>query len=140
MGKWLVDNTSTPGVLRLELEGIFSFDEMAAFVEAHDRAIDDFRGGDYRVFCDIRNLRPLSPEAAGRFEKGKAYSAAHPNFQGSAVLVSSKLVGLQHQRTSIGGGVMETELITDDEAACWEHLKNVRRSPPPPSTRPRDGA
>lgn len=109
------------------LEGPVSASEMSDFVQAHNLAIDAFGGAEYRVFCDIRGLFPLSPEAAAEFEKGKAYSAKHANFQGSAVLVASKLVAMQHQRTSVSGGVMSTELISEDEGACWEHLKRVKR-------------
>ena len=34
---------------------------------------------------------------------------------------------MQHRRTSIAGGVMETELISTDEAALWEHLAALPR-------------
>jgi hypothetical protein len=122
-----VDTTTKRGVLWLVLTGRLDVDEMKAFVTAHNRAIDSFRGSDYRVFCDIRALAPLSPEATTEFERAKSYSAAAPNFRGSAVLAGSSLVGLQHQRTSISSGVMSTELISDDEARCWEHLANVHR-------------
>jgi hypothetical protein len=122
-----VDTTTKPGVLWLVLNGRVDAAEMTAFVAAHNRAIDAFRGADYRVFCDIRGLTPLSPEATTEFERAKAYSAAAPNFRGSGVLASSSLVGLQHQRTSVSSGVMSTELITDDEARCWEHIATVNR-------------
>lgn len=102
--------------------------EMEAFLRAHNAAIDAFGRKDYRVFCDIRRLRPLSPECAALMEEAKTYSSEHRNFQGSAVLVDSKVVALQHQRTSTSGGVMSTELISDDEAACWAHLARVRRA------------
>lgn len=128
MGSWKVDGTSRPGILALRLEGAMTERETSEFVRAHDAAIDAFGGADYRVFCDIRDLRPLSPEAAALFERAKAYSSSRPNFRGSAVLASSKVVALQHQRTSISGGVMSTELISEDEAACWEHLRRVHRS------------
>lgn len=127
MGTWSVDSKSRPGILWLKLEGTMSAEDMRAFVADHNRGVDSFRGADYRVLCDIRKLAPLSPEAATSFELAKAYSASHKNFQGSAVLVESKLVALQHQRTSVSGGVMSTELITDNEAACHAHLATVRR-------------
>lgn len=128
MGSWNVDGSTRPGVLMLRLEGVLSEKEMNAFVRTHDAAIDAFAGADYRVFCDIRELKPLSPKCAALFEEAKTYSNAHPNFRGSAVLVASKLVALQHQRTSTSSGVMTTELISEDEAACWKHLAHVRRS------------
>lgn len=128
MGTWSVDTTSRKGILSLKLEGSMSVDDMKAFVAAHNRGVDSFDGADYRVFCDIRRLAPLSPDAAAKFEAAKAYSASHANFQGSAVLVESKLVALQHQRTSVSGGVMSTELITETEAACLAHLASVRRT------------
>jgi hypothetical protein len=127
MGQWKVDGVGKPGILALRLAGSFTEDEMRAFVDEHNAAIDAFEGRDYRVLCDIRELRPLPPECTALFEKAKAYSSAHKNFQGSAVLVASKLVALQHQRTSVSGGVMSTELITEDEKACMEHLAKVRR-------------
>jgi len=128
MGNWNVDAATRPGVLSLRLEGTLSEDEMGAFVRAHDAAIDAFGTTDYRVFCDIRELRPLSPKCAALFEQAKSYSNSHRNFRGSAVLVASKLIALQHQRTSAASGVMPTELISEDEAACWKHLARVHRS------------
>ena len=128
MGSWNVDSSSRPGILSLRLEGTLTEDEMREFVRAHNEAIDALDGADYRVFCDIRELKPLSPKCAARFEEAKAYSSAHDNFRGSAVLVASKLIALQHQRTSTSSGVMATELISEDEAACWRHLARVHRS------------
>jgi len=128
MGTWDVDGQSRPGILMLRLEGTLAAHEMAEFVRAHNAAIDAFRGADYRVFCDLRHMRPLSPDAAAVLEQAKTYSSSRPNFRGSAVLVASKIIALQHQRTSVSGGVMSTELISEDEAACWDHLARVRRS------------
>jgi hypothetical protein len=126
---WNVDGTSMLGILALRLEGSLSDQDMADFVRAHNEAIDGFAGRDYRIFCDIRELKPLSPTASAMFEKAKAYSAAHPNFQGSAVWVSSATIAMQHRRTSTAGGVMDTELISQDERACRVHLSKVRRAP-----------
>ena len=109
------------------MEGAIAASDMEAFVAAHNAAIDAFRGRDYRVFCDIRGLLPLSPESATIFEQAKSYSAKQKNFRGSAVWVASKLVAMQHQRTSVASGVMNTELISEDEAACWAHLAQVAR-------------
>jgi hypothetical protein len=61
-------------------------------------------------------------------EGAKAYSASLPNFQGSAVLVTSQVIAMQHRRTSTDSGVMDTELISDDEEACREHLRRVQRN------------
>jgi hypothetical protein len=122
---WKVDPDRTRGLLRLRLEGHLTFEDMQAFVAAHDEAIDGFHGRDYRVFCDIRGLRPLSPTATELFEKAKRYSAAHKSFKGSAVIVDSNVVALQHQRTSVASGVMATELISNDEKACAEHLEHL---------------
>jgi len=124
---WTVDSTCKPGIVMLRLSGTFSEGEMRAFVAAHNTAIDDLHGSDYKVFCDIRDLTPLSPEVAETFEHAKRHSSRQKNFRGSAVLTTSAVVALQHRRTSITSGVMNTELISDDERACWEHLKNVYR-------------
>jgi hypothetical protein len=96
--------------------------EMRALVTAHNSAIDALAGANYRVFCDLHAMKVLSPEAAAAFEQAKVYSSSQPNFRGSAVLVASQVVGMQHRRTSVAGGVMETELIGTDEASLWEHL------------------
>jgi len=112
----------------LEVHGSLSVDEMKRFVEDHNRAIEELKGAPYRVFCDLRAMLPLSPEAAAGFQAAKAFSASQPNFQGSAVLVSSSTVAMQHRRTSTEGGVMDTELISDNDSACWEHLRIVRRN------------
>jgi hypothetical protein len=124
---WHVDGTTRAGILAVRLEGNLDDREMAEFVRAHNAAVDAFGARDYRVFCDIRALKPLSQSAAGLFEKAKSYSAAHANFQGSAVWVASATIAMQHRRTSTSGGVMDTELITEDEKACWAHLAKVQR-------------
>ncbi|HEU4730359.1 MAG TPA: hypothetical protein VFT22_20820 [Kofleriaceae bacterium] len=127
MGTWNVDTSSTPGILRLTLEGRFTVEEMTAFVEAHNRAIDHYAGRDYKVWCDISKLLTLSQECVRLFEKAKLYSNARKNFRGSAVLVASALIALQHRRTSLDGGVMSTELISQDVEALEQHLRTVYR-------------
>jgi hypothetical protein len=130
MGTFTVDTQKKPGILWLTLSGTFTPEEMDKFVEAHNLGVDQFAAQDYRVFCDIRELQPLSAECAARFEVAKGYSNAHPNFRGSAVWASSALVGMQHRRTSSAAGVMETELISADEQALWAHLEKVYRTAP----------
>jgi hypothetical protein len=125
MTPWKVEPDRARGMLTIRLAGVLSDADMAAFVQAHDRAIDGFHGRDYRVFCDIRGLKPLSPTATELFERAKRYSAAHKNFKGSAVLVDSNITALQHQRTSVASGVMPTELISADPKACEEHLEKL---------------
>lgn len=127
MGSWSVDGKTRAGILALRVEGSMTEADMRDLVRAHNAAIDEFGRAEYRVFCDIRTMRPLSPECAALFESAKAYSASHKNFQGSAVLVASKLIAMQHQRTSVSGGVMDTELISDSEPACNEHLERISR-------------
>lgn len=127
MGTWNVDTKRQPGILWLELQGLIEPDEMKAFVAAHNAAVDGFAGHDYKIFCDVRNLAPLSSECAELFEKAKAYSSSHPNFRGSGVWVASALIAMQHRRTSTSGGVMDTELISEDEKALWDHLRKVYR-------------
>jgi hypothetical protein len=122
MGSWIVDADRKPGVLWVEVKDTLAPEEMRSLVAAHDTAIDAFAGRAYVVFCDLREMKVLSPEAAAGFEQAKAYSSAQPNFRGSAVLVSSTVVGMQHRRTSVNGGVMDTELIGADEAVLWDHL------------------
>jgi hypothetical protein len=128
MASWKIDTDARPGVLVMTLSGAFTTDEMEEVRRAHNAAIDAFVGGDYRVFVDLRDLTPFSPECAEIMEACKLYSSSRPNFQGSAVLASSKIVALQHQRTSVAGGVVGTELISEDFAACEEHLARVHRS------------
>lgn len=127
MATWRVDTSSTPGILRLTLEGRFSVEEMTAFVAAHNEAIDSYGGRDYKVWCDISKLLTLSQDCVAVLEKAKLYSNAHKNFRGSAVLVASAVVAMQHRRTSLDGGVMSTELISQDVAALEHHLRTVYR-------------
>ena len=128
MGTWHVDAKSKPGILTVRLSGVLTAHEMLEFFTAHNAAVDSFAGKVYRVFVDIRELAPLSPECTAMMEKAKQYSARHTNFQGSAVLTpSSAVVAMQHRRTSQTGGVIDSELMSDDEAACWDHLANVKR-------------
>jgi hypothetical protein len=128
MGHYKVDAASKPGVLQLEIEGSLDIDEMRAFVREHNAAIDALHGAPYRVFCNLRNMQPLSPESSQLFLHAKQYSASHANFEGSAVLIASSLIAMQHRRTSVEGGVMSSELISDDEAECWAHLRTIQRS------------
>lgn len=127
MGKWSVDTTTRPSILRLSLEGRVTVEEMTAFVDAHNHAIDGYAGADYKVWCDISRLQTLDKACADLFEKAKQYSNAHRNFRGSAVLVASAVVAMQHRRTSVGGGVMSTELISEDPVALELHLRTVYR-------------
>jgi hypothetical protein len=130
MGSWIVDTTSEPGILRLRLVGQITVSEMGAFVEAHNRAIDAYAGRDYKVLCDLSEMDVLEPKVAQMFEVAKRYSSSHPNFRGSGVYVASNIVGLQHRHTSIRGGVMGTELISDDMELLREHLRTVWRVSP----------
>jgi len=125
--QWQVDIVSEPGLLKVRLHGRLTVEDMTAFVVAHNAAIDALRGADYRVFCDIRDMSPLSPECAELMAKAKAYSASKRNCRGSAVWVASAIVSMQHVRTSKLSGVLETELLSPDEAALRAHLKTVWR-------------
>lgn len=104
-----------------------TLEEMTAFVEAHNRGIDSYDGRDYKVWCDISRMQTLDQSCVDLFEKAKQYSNAHPNFRGSAVLVASAVVAMQHRRTSVGSGVMSTELISEDVTALERHLRAVYR-------------
>lgn len=126
-GHWRVDATSEPGILRLKLVGLLSPAQIAAFVEAHNRAIDEYGPHDYKVWVDLSEMEPLSPEASAILEKSKRYSNSRPNFRGSSVLVSKGSVALQHRHTSIRSGVMSTEVISDDVEVLMEHLRTVYR-------------
>jgi len=127
MGTWKIDAKRKPGVLCMVLEGNFTTDEMKAFVADHNVAVDTCGDKEYRVFVDVRKLNPLPPEVTAVMEQCKRYSSQHANFRGSAVLATSATVAMQHRRTSLSSGVMNTELITEDEAAAWKHLESVRR-------------
>ncbi|MEO8800852.1 MAG: hypothetical protein ABI551_23375 [Polyangiaceae bacterium] len=127
MGTWLIDTESKPGILQLILSGTFTVEEMRAVHTAHNAAIDAYGRADYRVFCDLRDLAPLSPGCASILESAKTYSSSHKNFRGSAVWVKSALIALQHRRTSESGGVMDTELISEDVHVLWKHLDVVNR-------------
>lgn len=128
MGTFSLDKTSEPGILRITLAGKFTVAEMTAFVAEHNRQVDAFGVGDYRVWADLTDLAPLSPECADILERAKRYSSIRPNFQGSAVLVSAPTVALQTRRTSAGAGVQSTELMSSDPEELREHLKKVHRS------------
>ncbi len=127
MGQWEVDATSEPGVLRCKLTGTVTLQEAAAFVAAHNLAIDNLGSTDYRVWVDLSELSALSPEASALIEKAKRHSSQRPNFRGSSVLVSKGAVALQHRHTSIRSGVMSTEVISDDVEVLREHLRTVYR-------------
>lgn len=101
---------------------------MTAFVEAHNRAIDEYAGRDYKVFCDISEMDALEPKVGQLFEIAKRYSSSHANFRGSSVYAASSTVGLQHRHSSIRGGVMSTEVISDDLDLLREHLRTVWRT------------
>ena len=128
MGTWNVTKDVRPGVLGLRLEGVMADEEMEAFLVAHNKAVNAMKATGYHVFCDISALKPMSQRAADLMEQAKTHSSKQANFRGSAVLVSSTVVAMQHQRTSTTAGVMSTELISDDPAACWAHIANVRRT------------
>jgi hypothetical protein len=127
MGTWSIDATTEPGILRLKVSGALTVEEVTAFVKAHNLAVDRYKGCEYREWCDIAELATLRQEVADVLETAKRYSNQQPNFRGSAVLASSATVAMQHRRTSITGGVSDTELISDDPAALRAHLRDVKR-------------
>src|ERR1700722_4154827 len=100
MGAYKVDARTTPGVLRCYLGGSFSDAEMRAFVLEHNAAILSYEKAPYRVFVDLRDLLPLPPSATALMEGAKRVSSSRPNFRGSAVLVKSRLIAVQHRRTA----------------------------------------
>jgi hypothetical protein len=130
MGTFEVDASTEPGILRVRCEGSLDVAQVEEFVRLHNQAIERFGETPYRVFLDLRKLNLLSPRAAEVMEQAKLFSAARPNFQGSAVLVASSVVAMQHRRTSATSGVTATELVSDDEQACKEHLRKVSRPRP----------
>ena len=116
MGTFSFDTVEEPGVLKMKLAGSFTPAEMVAFVTEHNRHVDAYGTADYRVWVDLVELAPLSPECADIIERAKRYSSGRPGFRGSAVLVSTPTIALQHRRTSVDAGVMSTELISSDES------------------------
>jgi hypothetical protein len=126
--KFEVDTASTPWIIRCVLSGVLQPEDVRAFVVAHNAAVDAQRGADYKVWVDLRAMEPLSPEATEVMEQAKRYSSRHPNFRGSAVLVSRATILLQHRRTSVSTGVIDSELLSDDEAECRRHLATVYRT------------
>lgn len=110
----------------MELSGALAADDMLRYSAEIADAIQTLKGVPYCIFCDSRLQLPLSPEAAAVLSSAKEFSAAQPNFIGSAVLVSTSMVAMQHRRTSTEGHVMGTELISDDPAACWKHLRRLQ--------------
>ncbi len=133
MGTYSVDVDTQNGMLRFRLEGHLSDAEAQAFVAAHNAGVDRLHHRGYVVYGDLRDLRPLSPECAAIVEQAKRYSASQRTFRGSATLTRDRMVALQHRRTSISGGVMTTELISDSESECEKHLASVRGAPSPPA-------
>ncbi|MFO0614987.1 MAG: hypothetical protein U0414_20525 [Polyangiaceae bacterium] len=127
MGSWTVNTDEEPGILKLRLVGQLTEPEMRAFVAAHNAAIDAYKGKDYRVWVDLSELMPLSPECTELFQEAKLYSNAQRNFRGSAVLVMGAMVALQHRRTSVDAGVMPTELISSNPVELRAHLRRVHR-------------
>jgi hypothetical protein len=126
MGTWTIDVKTEPGVMRIKLSGRFSVEEMTAWRDEHNRAVDGFGQRDYCVWADTSDFSPLSPECAEILESAKRYSHARPNFLGSAVLVATPTVALQQGRTSRDAGVAPTELISSDVAELREHLRRLR--------------
>ena len=64
MGTFKVDARTKPGVLICSFEGSFSEEEVVAFVARHNAAVRSFGSAEYRVLVDLREMLPLSPEAA----------------------------------------------------------------------------
>jgi hypothetical protein len=123
-----VDTTTMRGVIRCVLTGSLQTEDVREFVVAHNAAVDAMGGADYKVWVDLRGMDPLSPEATEVIEQAKIYSSKHPNFRGSAVLVNRATILLQHRRTSVSSGVIDSELLSDDEEDCKRHLASVYRT------------
>jgi len=126
MGTWKVETDRKPGIVWFELAGTMSIEEMRQFGAAAGKAIQSVGGAEFQIFCDIRALKVLSPECTKMFETAKGYSASLSNFRGSGVWVANSTTALQHKMSSVKGGVMKTELISDDEQALWAHLDKLQ--------------
>jgi hypothetical protein len=57
--------------------------------------------------------------------QAKIYSNKRHHFRGSAVVVNRATILLQRRRTSVRSGVIDSELLSDDEADCKRHLASV---------------
>ncbi|MGO9838609.1 MAG: hypothetical protein ACLP1X_30880, partial [Polyangiaceae bacterium] len=111
--KFEVDTATIRGVIRCVLTGALQTEDVRKFVDSHNAAVDAMRGADYKVWVDLRGMEPLSPEATEVMEQAKIYSSKRPNFRGSAVLVNRATILLQHRRTSLSSGVIDSELLSD---------------------------
>jgi hypothetical protein len=129
VGSFVIDVSSEPGVVRATLTGRFEHAEMLALEREAIRVLDGLANAPYRVWVDLRNLQPLSPECAAIMERIKRDSARRPNFRGSAVLVANALVSMQHRRTSVSSGVMPTEAISNNEEELRAHLARLVSDP-----------
>ena len=102
MGSWVVDGKRKPGVLFIEVEGALEVADVEALVAKHNAAIDAFGDSPYTVFCDLRAMKVLAPAGGGpHSSRPRPTASSHANFKGSAVLVASQTVGMQHRRTSV---------------------------------------
>jgi hypothetical protein len=120
---WYVEFDPTKKLLTLRLSASVTAQALRPMMRAHAQALAATGGSDFGVLADLRGLAPLDRESANLFSEVKRSAVALPGFRARAVLVDSATIALQQKRSSIDTDTTQFELVTNDEAEAFQHLR-----------------
>ena len=121
---WRIAYEPETRVLSVQLRGDADATQCHALARAHVRALEATGGQVFKVFLDLRGLRPLEGEAISIVADMKRVAAALPGCDGVAVLADSPTVAMQQHRTRIHDGTDPGhELVTLDEVEAQRFLR-----------------
>jgi hypothetical protein len=104
---------------RLTFGGVISANEMFKWVNESQTTLSD-APNKFGIFVDMRDLKPLTPDAAGVMQEGqKLYK--DKGMERSVVILSNSMVTMQFKRIAKDSGIYKWERYIDASAIPgWE--------------------
>ena len=115
MATWTMKPDLVRNRLYATLEGFFTSEEMKKCADDTIEAAKKLRRG-YCTITDIRNCKPMPPEAAKEIERVQAYFRSSGARQGVRVIGGSTISGMQFRRTGSSAEYNSVNLPSLEEA------------------------
>ena len=107
--------------VNLTFSGSISQEEMAKWVAESDK-VSKTLSPKFSVFVDMRDLKPLSPEAQNEMQKGQKLFKMR-GMERSVVIVNTNLVKMQFKRIAQETGIYQWERYIDSSSVKdWEKI------------------
>lgn len=110
-----------PYGFKLTFADLIKPDEMKKWVDESQRAVS-MKSGNFGVFVDMRDLKPLPPESKTIMESGqKLYKEG--GMERSVVILSNTILTMQFKRIAKESGIYQWERYIDSsKEANWEKI------------------